>query len=130
MTSVITSHSRRFGLDHFEPEAALDPHEQRQLRGHLEQIDYAAFAANLEIVAKVLGSTDLAKFQHLATAAANARARWVASAVTLAEAGSAPTPEQIGRVEQARKAFEELAEAYEAMRRMVERGYLRYRTTP
>jgi long-subunit acyl-CoA synthetase (AMP-forming) len=130
MTSVVLSHTRHRGLDHFEPEAALDPHEQRQLRGHLEQIDYAAFAANLEIVAKVLGSADLTKFQHLAVAAANARARWVASAVALAEAGAPPTPDQISHVEQARKAFEELADAYEAMRRMVERGYLRYRATP
>jgi hypothetical protein len=107
MSSIVTN-SRRAATDHFEPEAHMDPQEQRRLRGHLEQIDYAAFAANREILGKALGQADLEKFQRLAVAAAHARCQWVAAAIALAET------------------FEELTEVYEALRRMVERGYVTY----
>ena len=76
MSFTMTSTVRKVS-DHFEPEAALDPQQQRALRGHLEQIDFAAFAANREIVAKTLGHADLDQFQRLAVAAAHARARWL-----------------------------------------------------
>jgi hypothetical protein len=36
------------------------------------------------------------------------------------------TPDQINQLGVLRRAFEELSEAYDAMRRMVERGYLSY----
>ena len=40
--STIKSNVRRTTGDHFEPDDANDPKVQRQLRGHLEQIDYTA----------------------------------------------------------------------------------------
>ncbi|MEZ5996705.1 MAG: hypothetical protein R3C25_13240 [Hyphomonadaceae bacterium] len=129
MPTTVTHSVRRFS-DHFEPEPNLDPSEQRKLRGHLEQIDYAAYAANREVVASVLGRTDLNKFQHLAVAAAQARAKWVAAAVAATEAGRTLTPAQVEELSAMRAAYEELTEAYEAMRRMVERGYLPYQAAP
>ena len=125
MSSIVTN-SRRAATDHFEPEAHMDPQEQRRLRGHLEQIDYAAFAANREILGKALGQADLEKFQRLAVAAAHARCQWVAAAIALAESGHAPSAAQIAHVTFKRQAFEELTEVYEALRRMVERGYVTY----
>jgi hypothetical protein len=44
----------------------------------------------------------------------------------MTESGAAITPEQTARLEALRTAYEELAAVYEAMRRMVERGYLTY----
>ena len=61
MSFTMTSSVRKV-RDHFEPEANLDPQEQRALRAHLEQIDYAAFAANREVLAKVVGPADLNRF--------------------------------------------------------------------
>ena len=122
MSFTMTSTVRKV-REHFEPEANLDPQEQRALRGHLEQIDYAAFAANREVLAKAIGQADLARFQRLAVAAANARARWVASAVALTQKPEA-TPQDIMQLATLRTAYEELTEAYDALRRMVERGYL------
>ena len=46
------------------------------------QIDFAAFAANREILAKALGHADLDRFQRLAIAAAQARARWAAASAS------------------------------------------------
>jgi len=124
MSSTVTSSFRR-SSDHFEPQDT-DPQTQRRLRGQLEQIDYTAFASNSAVIAQVVGKTDAGKFQRLAVAAALARSRWVTEAVTMTEAGAALSPEQTARLAALRAAYEELAEVYEAMRRMVERGYLSY----
>lgn len=129
MSSIVTTSSRP-RADHFEPEAALDPQEARKLRGHLEQIDYAAFASNRAVVGQAIGRTDLSKFERLAVAAAHARARWIAAAVSMTEAAPSLTHDQVTQLNTLRRAFEELTEAYDAMRRMVERGYLGYQARP
>ncbi|MBN8608208.1 MAG: hypothetical protein J0L81_14915 [Caulobacterales bacterium] len=125
MSSIVTA-SRRATQDHFEPEAALDPQEQRKLRGHLDQIDYTTFAANQAVIGKSLGQTDLEKFERLAIRAAHARAEWVAAALELSEKPHSLTAEETARLAALRTAYDELTEAYEALRRMVERGYLSY----
>jgi hypothetical protein len=128
MSSIVTSNTRRAGHDHFEPEAVLDPHEQRKLRGHLELIDYAAFAANREVLAQEVGGVDIGAFQRLAVAAAHARAQWVALAVSLTEKAHTLSPEQVVQMSTLRANYDELTEVYEAMRRMVERGYLAFKS--
>jgi len=123
--STLSSY-RRTTSDHFEPEQNLDPQAQRKLRGQLEQIDYIAFASNREMIAQTLGAADALKFQRLAVAAAHARTRWVAEALAATEASHALTPEQTNRLATLRSGYEELREVYEAMRRMVERGYFTF----
>ena len=122
MASTMTSSYRR-GRDHFEPQD-ISPEDQRRLRGQLEQIDYAAFISNREVIGRTLGQADMAAFQRLAVAAATARGAWVAEALRLTASGHAVSAEQAARLGQMRTVFEELSEAYEGMRRMVERGYL------
>ena len=122
MSTVLTQSYRR-QRDHFEPQD-LDPQEQRRLRGLLEQIDYAAYVANRELIGHALAQVDVGAFQKLAVLTAQARARWGAEAVRLAESGAPATPDQVARLTAARTAYDELAEAYDALRRMVERGYL------
>ena len=101
-----------------------DPQEQRRLRGLLEQIDYSAFIANREVIGAMLPGLDAAVFQRLAVQTATARGKWVAEALRQSESGAPSTPDQIARLTSARTAYDELAEAYEGLRRMVERGYL------
>ena len=76
-----------------------------------------------------LGGVDVRKFEHLAIATAKCRARWVAAALAASESGQSPTKAQVEDLAHLRAAYDELAEVYDAMRRMVERGYLAY-TTP
>lgn len=109
--------------EHFEPDDSLDPQAQRRLRGLLEQIDYTAYASNREIIGHALGHVDAQKFQKMAVAAAQARARWVVAAIAVTESGHAPGREKIEELAHLRQAYHELAEAYDALRRMVERGY-------
>ena len=121
--STIQTHSYRRARDHFEPQD-IDPQEQRRLRGQLEQIDYAAFVANREVIGQALQGIEPATFQRMAVLTATARARWAGEALRQSESGAPSTPDQIARLTSARAAYEELAEAYEALRRMVERGYV------
>ena len=125
MSSILTSSTRR-SRDHFEPQDS-DPQEQRRLRGTLEQIDYTAFISNRKVIGSALSVIDAAMFQRLAVSVATARTKWVAEALRLSESGSPVTPDQTARLTAFRSAFEELSEAYEGLRRMVERGYLTLR---
>ena len=125
MSSILTSSTRR-SRDHFEPQDS-DPQEQRRLLGTLEQIDYTAFISNREVIGSALSVIDAAMFQRLAVSVATARTKWVAEALRLSESGSPVTPDQTARLTAFRSAFEELSEAYEGLRRMVERGYLTLR---
>lgn len=125
MSTIQTTTYRR-QRDHFEPQDA-DPQEQRRLRGLLEQIDYSAFVANREVIGHALSGLDPTTFQRLAVLTATARAKWVAESLRLLESGAPATPDQIARLTSTRTAYEELAEAYEALRRMVERGYVTLR---
>lgn len=122
MSTIQTSSYRR-QRDHFEPQDT-DPQEQRRLRGLLEQIDYSAFVANREVIGQMLPKVDPTMFQKLAVLTATARAKWVSEGLRQSESGAPSTPDQIARLTSARVAYDELAEAYEGLRRMVERGYV------
>ncbi len=129
MSSQMSSFTRSSN-DHFLPDESLDPSAQRALRGKLEQIDYIAYVSDREAISQIVGGIDTGKFQRLAIAVARARANWVAAALAATATGVAPTPQQIQAVAQGRAAYEELAQAYEGLRRMVERNYLTYQTSP
>ncbi len=128
--SVTRTSTVRSSTDHFQPEMNDDPQAQRRLRGQLEQIDYAAFAANREAIAGKLGHVSAARFEKLAVATARARAEWAAAALALSESGRALTAAESGALTLMRDTYLELTEAYEALRRMVERGYLTYEPAP
>ena len=115
---------RRVIGDHFEPDEGGDPKLQRQIRGQLDQIDYAAYSASKKVIGAALGSIDVKKFERMALAAAQARASWLAAGMALTESGHMPAPEHVAKLAQLRTAYEELSEFYEGLRRAVERGYL------
>ena len=122
MTSYSTTVKRN---DHFEPEDN-DPAAQRKRRGHLEQIDYTAYACNREVIGQTIPHVDAQTFQRMAVVAAHARAQWVAEAMAISRTGATVAPDRVARLAELHKAFEEVSEAYEALRRMVERGYVQY----
>lgn len=117
------------GQEHFKPSLVKDPQEQRKLVAHLEQIDFATFDANRVLLAKSVGRVDLGHFKRLANMAAAARASWVKEALAIADRGTTPTEAQVKHLAGLRSTYEELSEAYEGTRRMVERGYLCYLET-
>ncbi|QDH72208.1 hypothetical protein [Brevundimonas sp. M20] len=124
--STMQTGSYRRQRDHFEPQD-IDPQEQRRLRGLLEQIDYSAFIANREVLGQMVPALDPATFQRLAVMTATARGKWVSEGLRQSESGAPATADQVARLTAARIAYEELAEVYEGLRRMVERGYITLR---
>ena len=46
--------------------------------------------------------------------------------MAISKTGVTVTPDRVARLAELHKAFEEVSEAYEALRRMVERGYVQY----
>jgi predicted transcriptional regulator len=122
---MFTRYSRP-AADHFEPE--VDAATQRSLRGLLEKIDYTAFASNKEVFGAAVGAIDEARVQRLAVAAAMARAAWINAALKLADQGRVITPEESEKLLAGRAAYEELAAAYEGLRRVAERGYVKIAT--
>ena len=125
MSAIRTFRGTTYAPDHFEPESDTDPHAQRRLRGQLEQIDYTAFACNREVIAHTLGRAGVDRFQRLALATAAARANWIAEALAISESAH-PTPAQAAKLGELRTLYQELSDAYEGLRRMVERGYVAY----
>jgi len=130
MSSIRTQSSRRTGYDHFEPQDFDDPQLQKRIRGYLEQIDYTAFAANREILGASISAVGPETLQHMAVAAAHARAAWVKQALDIGARNQPPSYEDIDKLAHARFAFEEMSEAYEGVRRMIERGYLAFQPAP
>jgi hypothetical protein len=125
MSITRTNSSRQ--LDHFQPEDSDDPQVQKRRRAHLEQIDYAAYAANKEVLAHMLGTADAAHFQRLAVSAAHARGQWLGEALRLSHS-PAISPAEGAKLAALRALYDELTEAYEGLRRLVERGHIHYRT--
>ncbi|HEX3701649.1 MAG TPA: hypothetical protein VHV27_13345 [Phenylobacterium sp.] len=128
MSTRVSGVRRTIG-EHFEPDDPVDAKAQRALRGALEQIDYTAFIANKEVMGAAIGRVEAGHFQRLGLSAAQARARWAAAALEASEAARPPTREQVEELIHLREAFEELTAVYDALRRMVERGYLAYGQT-
>jgi len=125
MTITKRSLPWRTATDHFEPSDVSDPKAERHIHGKLEQIDYTAYDENRKAVAGVLGHINAGTFEKLAANAAHARCQWVAAAVAATDGSHAPDNEKIKQLAELRANYDELAEAYSALRRMVERGYLR-----
>lgn len=125
MSKTVTSSYRR-SYDRFEPDLVQDPSEQRKLRGQLEQIDYTVFAANQAVIKKTIHHVSIEDFQNLALSASKARSAWVDAAMSAARSRSPLEKTEVERLALLRAAYDELSEAYDAMRRMVERGYLQF----
>ncbi len=125
MSTTRTSNTRR--LDHFEPEDNDDPQVQKRRRGQLEQIDYSAYAANREVLTHMLGALDAAGFQRLAVAASHARGLWLSEALRLSHSLQGLSPADSAKLVHLRTVYEELTEAYEGLRRLVERGHVTFR---
>jgi hypothetical protein len=113
----------RIQSDHFEPEADLDPAAQRRLRATLEAIDTMAFEANREVITSDIGSVTQAQVKELAHIAAKARAAWIAA--TLKNAAGKQILEGRTQLAALRANYHEWTEAYDGLRRAIERGYVR-----
>jgi hypothetical protein len=109
-------------VDHLVSKDMLDRDVARKLQKFLEEIEMAIFSANREVLHKAVPELNRESFMAFAVRVAEARARYVKIALELS-AKPNPSPEDIARLKVARETNDELLHAFEATKRIIERGY-------
>lgn len=109
-------------VDHLVSKYMLDRDVARKLQKFLEEIEMAIFSANREVLHKAVPELNRESFMAFAVRVAEARARYVKIALELS-AKPNPSPEDIARLKVARETNDELLHAFEATKRIIERGY-------
>lgn len=109
-------------VDHLVSKEMLDRESARKLQKFLEETEMAIFSANREVIRKAVPELTRESFMAFAVRVAEARARYIKAALDLS-ARQNPTPEDIAALKAAREANDELVQAFEATKRVIERGY-------
>jgi hypothetical protein len=109
-------------VDHLVTKEMLDRDSHRKLQKFLEDIEMAIFSANREVMKKAVPELTRESFMAFAVRVAEARARYLKIALELS-ASPNPSSEDIARLKAAREANDELLHAFEATKRVIERGY-------
>ena len=109
-------------VDHLVSKDMLDRESARKLQKFLEETEMSIFSANREVIRKAVPELTRESFMALAVRVAEARARYIKAALELS-AKVNPTAEEIADLKAAREANDELVQAFEATRRVIERGY-------
>ena len=109
-------------VDHLVSKDMLDRDSARKLHKFLEEIEMGIFSANREVIHKAVPELTRESFMAFAVRVAEARARYIKAALELS-AKPNPSPEDIAHLKAAREANDELVQAFEATKRVIERGY-------
>ena len=109
-------------VDHLLSKDMLDREVARKLQKFLEEVEMAIFSANREVIHKAVPELTRESFMAFAVRVAEARARYIKIALELSGKVN-PTPEDIARLKSARESNDELVHAFEATKRLIERGY-------
>ena len=109
-------------VDHLVSKDMLDRESARKLQKFLEEIEMGIFSANREVIRKAVPELTRESFMAFAVRVAEARARYLKAALELS-AKPNPAAEDIAHLKAAREASDELVQAFEATKRVIERGY-------
>lgn len=103
---------------------SLDSHELAVQRQFIEQLEMAVAVANREVIHKQIPNLNRETFQQLAVMVARYRADYLAAAIRLSNSSGANDGECLAALKQKRELFEEGRQAFEALERAIERGYV------
>ncbi len=98
-----------------------DPEQLRVYRRFIEEIEMALRAANREIIGKQIPELDKESFFRLAISVAKLRANYLKAVLGLDWEDDGI---DIAAVQSKRAVYEEAAKAFEALERIIERGYV------
>lgn len=118
----ILGYAKNEKVDHLVSKDMLDRESQRKLQKFLEEVEMAIFSANREVLKKTVPELTREAFMAFAIRVAESRARYLKIALELS-AKPNPTAEDIAGLKAAREANDELMQAFEATKRVIERGY-------
>lgn len=118
----IIGYGKNEKVDHLVSKDMLDRDSARKLQKFLEEIEMSIFSANREVIRKAVPELTRESFMAFSVRVAEARARYIKVALELSAIAN-PSPEDIARLRAAREANDELVHAFEATKRIIERGY-------
>jgi hypothetical protein len=101
----------------------LETGARKAIKLQLDEFAFVAYTADREIMRRELPVLGHDEIQFLVVAGAEARARWLRRALDLAKTKVPPTPAEVDELARLRNAYDEFVSAFEAARRVVERGY-------
>jgi hypothetical protein len=102
----------------------LDSHGLAQQQQFIEQLEMAIAVANREVIHKQIPNLNRETFQQLAVMVARFRADYLAAAIRLANSPGACDGQCLEDLKAKRQLFEEGRNAFEALERAIERGYV------
>jgi hypothetical protein len=112
-------------VDHLMTREMLDKRALHALAAFRDEVEMAIFNANTEIIDRETPGFTRDSFMKLAIAVAEARARYIKVAIEVAAvAGKTPPREMIDALAEARRAYDEILHAFQAVERAIERGYI------
>lgn len=112
-------------VDHLMTREMLDKRALHALAAFRDEVEMAIFSANTEIIGRETPNLTRDTFLKLAVAVAEARARYIKVGVEVAAMAGKKLPrEMIDALAEARRAYEEITHAFQAVERVIERGYI------
>jgi hypothetical protein len=124
MTAKVTGTFKPQRADHLMSGDLLDRGARQALSKFTEGLEVAVFEANREIIARKLGVVRRDSFLRLAVKVADTRADYLRVALDIAASDGPPRAADVERLRALRTTYEEMVDAFEAMERVIERGYV------
>ncbi|MGF1625705.1 MAG: hypothetical protein ACFCVH_12545 [Alphaproteobacteria bacterium] len=101
----------------------LDREKRHALMQFKQELDAVIMSANQQVLKSRVPSLSRETITRMAVRVAELRGAYLAKALRIAEAQGTPDFPAIDELRLARFAFEEMCEAFEAMERVLDRGY-------
>ena len=110
-------------IDRLSTDDELDPKKQHALLQFRQDLDAVILSANQQILKRKLPNFDQDTMIRLAVRVAELRGEYLAKAISIADAEGPPSIAAIDELRLCRFAFDEMREAFDAIERVLERGY-------
>ncbi len=111
-------------IDRLSTTDELDKQRRQGLLRLREELDRTIMSANQEILRRKLPGFDRDALTRMAVRIAELRAVYLAKALEISASTGVPNAETLDALTHARQAYDELRGAYEALERVIERGYI------
>jgi len=114
-------------IDQFMSKDMLDGQARKELSQRLLEIEKSIFEANQRIMLEKVPTLDSDSFLRFSNLVAETRANYIRMALEVSRLQHQPDIGVIDQLRKQRLSYEELLSAFEAMQRVLERGYIKLR---
>jgi len=112
--------------DRISRDDVLDNTAQKRLHRFQERLAKIVISSNHELIGKALPVIKADSFARLSVKTTNARVQYLSQIMKITELDGNASEEDIAELARRRLAYEELTQAFEALERLIERGYAQF----